>query len=1148
MKDLTFLFNSYLYIGLFFLIPYLSFAQDIEFVVKDISTLEPIGDVLIFVDGKTVHKTSDLDGKASFDLKEIINQELVFTHLGYQNYSTSIAINGDSYQEIFMEARSNEIDEVVVKSKKSDKRKKWLEDFRDSFLGKNNSRRKVKILNEEAILFSEVDNKVQAFANEPIRINNKELGYSIQFFLEEYTALGEDVNYSGKVFFEDLYVDKKPSRKVRKARLKKYKRSKKHFFQPFIRDELNMEEYSYGIAKSGEDPLFIDSVPRDSLPMQYSPGIVVDTLYVDGYLIVAHKDLGWNKSSSKLQKILDVAYTSLLFPKNNRILLSKYGQILNSNEVEEYGLWAENRVGDLLPTNYHFDGEQYEPGLSELYVARAGQYFGEQDQDKVYLHTDKPYYALGNTIWFRTYLMNADDHRPKSEPEVVHVYLQDPDDNYIDSCTMLVPDRSAGEFDLRMDYPDGTYRISAYTRHMLNYDDHLMYSREFEVYDFSKEIYAQDDADQKDDDWELVFYPEGGTLVDGLQSNVAFTVTTKSKNKLDFNGWVKDKDGRVYGDLKLLHQNMGMFGIVPENDKELYVEASLNGMTKKFELPTSQPSGSILKVSNRNEEKISVTISNSATVSQKGNFIIGHVRGRIFCFLDDVDSTDDFVVSKSDMPSGVVHFTLFNDVGSPIAERITFNDYGVEKELVDISSNYSHYYPRQEVELEFVLPDTTYIGKEGQFSISVVDASVIQTNGVTNIQNYALLNSDVDLSITNPDYYLRDITSAKRAELDLILMTRGWRKFNWGDMSSYEVDTSYTRERGPTVSGRTTHQKKHDESIISDVLIASINASPFSRVLSSDKDGLFQIENLPFKDSTEMILQASNTALDNGDGEWQMDKNAHKVKIWIDTLSLPKLQKLDPLSATENLTSYDLLSREQDANRVDTTNGKLWNIEVEEVVITQKYRVHQHAMAMTNVANADWIHPQTVAKNLLGRLKPGTIYGFRTFKPFDPFEDPNHFGLVAKYKGAQVPIQLIIDGEPQTNADELLWLRAEDIAWVGIHSKWSHIVSIVLTDKGRNPKRRRDFDNIVNLSFPGYYKAREFPNPDYSVYAPSQEEADLRTTIYWDPKVSFDDQGKYKLQFYSADSESNYEVRLEGLLHDGTSVFTTFPILIQQSN
>ena len=97
-------------------------------------------------------------------------------------------------------------------------------------------------------------------------------------------------------------------------------------------------------------------------------------------------------------------------------------------------------------------------------------------QEKIYLHTDKPYYMAGDTIRFRAHVVDAASHAPVHASRYVYV-----DFHHVDKPPVgqeaPAPQRFrilerngvyAGYIPLPMTFESGNYEITCYTHFMRN--------------------------------------------------------------------------------------------------------------------------------------------------------------------------------------------------------------------------------------------------------------------------------------------------------------------------------------------------------------------------------------------------------------------------------------------------------------------------------------------------------------------------------------------------------------------------------------------------------------------------------------------------------------------------------------------------------
>jgi hypothetical protein len=121
-------------------------------------------------------------------------------------------------------------------------------------------------------------------------------------------------------------------------------------------------------------------------------------------------------------------------------------------------------------------------------------------QEKVYLHTDKPYYALGDTIWFKGYVTIGSRHQLSALSGAMYVELISEKDSLVQRLKLPVTSGMVvGDFVLKDDYHQGSYRIRAYTQWMRNAGEDYFYDHTFLVGDVAGgDIVAKADFSYRD--------------------------------------------------------------------------------------------------------------------------------------------------------------------------------------------------------------------------------------------------------------------------------------------------------------------------------------------------------------------------------------------------------------------------------------------------------------------------------------------------------------------------------------------------------------------------------------------------------------------------------------------------------------------------
>ena len=103
---------------------------------------------------------------------------------------------------------------------------------------------------------------------------------------------------------------------------------------------------------------------------------------------------------------------------------------------------------------------------------RILNYYQKVPQEQIYVHTDKPYYVPGDTIWFRAHLVDAVTHTPISRSRYVYMELRNQQPDTLVQRIIVKCDSDgvfANAITLPRDLKGGSYTLAAYTQWMRNF-------------------------------------------------------------------------------------------------------------------------------------------------------------------------------------------------------------------------------------------------------------------------------------------------------------------------------------------------------------------------------------------------------------------------------------------------------------------------------------------------------------------------------------------------------------------------------------------------------------------------------------------------------------------------------------------------------
>ncbi len=243
IKSIHFLFL------LVFLLPITkSFSQFVlQGKVIDAETLRPVEFATVFINNTTFGDVSDGDGQFSINIPSG-NHELIISFMGYQTFKYDFntqTLRPSNEFRILPELM--ELEEAEVATKRDRAWYKNLEVFKEHFLGNSINAERCKILNPEVlVLDSETKNGVlQARSREILLIENRNLGYTIQYVMEGFEVDLENgiLRYAGYPFFIEEDVPRRRQRSLQSNRDRAYQGSIAHFIRSLYNETVDAEGY-----------------------------------------------------------------------------------------------------------------------------------------------------------------------------------------------------------------------------------------------------------------------------------------------------------------------------------------------------------------------------------------------------------------------------------------------------------------------------------------------------------------------------------------------------------------------------------------------------------------------------------------------------------------------------------------------------------------------------------------------------------------------------------------------------------------------------------------------------------------------------------------------------------------------------------------
>ncbi|MDB5008605.1 MAG: hypothetical protein JWP45_2998, partial [Mucilaginibacter sp.] len=401
-------------------------------------------------------------------------------------------------------------------------------------------------------------------------------------------------------------------------------------------------------------------------------------------------------------------------------------------------------------------------------------------QEKIYVHTDKTTYLPGEILWFKIYCVDGNNHKPLNLSKVAYVDILDDNQNPIAQAKVLLKNGMGnGSLYIPVSVNNGNYKFRTYTNWMKNFSPEFYFEKMITLINPLK---TPATAKETAGTYDVQFFPEGGNLVAGITSKVAFKAISQNGRGVNVKGAIIDQRNDTVARFKSLKFGMGSFSFTPISNNTYKAVLVVNNKAVIKALPEINNAGYVMNLTDDGSGKLDLVI-NSNNNSSENVYLLVHTRQDVKVAESAIISNGKahFIINKSILGDGISHLTVFNNSKQPVCERLYFKRPAYQL-FIDASPDQQQYDLRKKVNISISVKNKAGNPANAEMSMAVYRIDSLQKVDNNNIFNYLWLSSELKGSIESSDYYFKNATPETDEALDNLMLTQGWRRFQWNQV------------------------------------------------------------------------------------------------------------------------------------------------------------------------------------------------------------------------------------------------------------------------------------------------------------------------------------------------------------------------------
>ncbi|MBW7674930.1 TonB-dependent receptor plug domain-containing protein [Chryseobacterium chendengshani] len=644
---------------------------------------------------------------------------------------------------------------------------------------------------------------------------------------------------------------------------------------------------------------------------------------------------------------------------------------------------------------------------------------------------------------------------------------------------------------------------------------------------------------------DVKFMPEGGTFINGIEQNIAFKILDEFEKPVDAVLGIYSQNNQKIIEVSAYNFGMGSFLFTSKNNETYYAKVlKPENIKSVYQLPIAKNDGIVFNLKKENQK----IIFKIHSTGEKSVVIIGSFREKEIYTksISLKNGLNEFEIAEKELPIGICRFTITEN-RIPLAERIVFANENKQMN-VKITTSKKNYLPREKVTVNVETTDENGKPIPANLAMSVVDDKLwtYADDKQNHIVSWLLMDSELKGKIERPQFYFDKKEEKAQKSLDLVMLTNGYRYFEMIPEVKKSGKYKYLPEKKNPIYGIVEDENK--KPVKAEVYLVENDSKILKQ--TTTENGLFYFSDLGRDNSYKIVAKSLQP------------KQKIAVRILSFKLNINPLvnQSLSNIDVEEIIKEAEIKEKPKPISsgieeilknlpNVRSTSDTIKSQEINEVVVIGAFGIKKNSTSSVTTVSSETLEKQPNASVL--NAVQGKVAGINIIAGSGQPGISNANVLIrgtSSVSSHSDPLY-VVDGYV-SNSSEFRKLNSNDIESVSIlkdaaatsiyGNRGSNGVVIINSKRNRNSQIKFDItpksyyavlpvpsDSLVSYSY-----TKSFAYPKYESTNTAYRH-DYRETIYWNPVVETDKNGKAKVEFYNSDANSAFRIMTEGISYLG---------------